>query len=147
MDEIGVVKSIDGITAKVMVSRKASCCENCGKDVCDVPESGVETEAINTIGASVGQKVSIVTESYTYLKGAMLIYVLPVVALILGAILGKLYLPGYFHKTDSDLLAALGGFLMFFASLVLVRILSSGMNRKTEYKPVIKSIVEDENNG
>ncbi len=145
MEEIGVVKSIDGITAKVVVSRKGSCCENCGKDVCDIPESGVETEAINAAGASVGQKVRIVMKSYTYFKGAMLIYVLPVFALILGAVLGKIYLPGYFHKTDSDLLAALGGFLMFFASLVLVKILSSGMNRKTEYKPVIESIVEGEN--
>ncbi len=147
MEEIGVVKSIDGITAKVVVSRKASCCESCEKDVCDVPESGIETEAINAAGASVGQKVKIVMKSYSYFKGAMLIYVLPVFALIIGAVLGKLYLPAYFPETDSDLLAAAGGFLLFFVSLVPAKVLSSGMNKKTEYKPVIESIVEDNKNG
>ncbi|NOZ68358.1 MAG: SoxR reducing system RseC family protein [Deferribacteres bacterium] len=146
-EEIGVVKSIDGMTARVLVSRKASCCESCEKDVCDVPEEGVETEAINAVGASVGQKVKIVMKSYSYFKGAMLIYVLPVFALIIGAVLGKVYLPAYFPKTDSDLLAAAGGFLLFFISLLPLKILSSGMNKKTEYKPVIESIIAEGKNG
>ena len=60
MEETGIVKSIDGVIAKVLVSRKSSCCESCEKDSCDIPENGIETEAINTAGAKVGQKVKIV---------------------------------------------------------------------------------------
>ena len=93
MEEIGIVKSLDGTRAKVMVSRKSSCCESCGKDSCDVPAQGIETEAINTIHAKVGQQVKIVMKPYSYMKGALLIYIIPVIALIAGVMAGNVYLP------------------------------------------------------
>lgn len=142
MEEIGVVKSIDGMTARVIVQRKNSCCESCEKPACDIPDTGIETEAINAAGAKVGQKVKIVMSAYSYLKGAMAIYVLPVFALIAGAIAGKVYLTPYFRTVDSDLVAAIGGFAALFASLIVIKIITARMSRKTEYKSVIKSIVE-----
>ena len=142
MEEIGVVKSIDGISAKVVMQRKSSCCESCEKDACDIPDNGIETEAINRAGAKVGQKVKVVMSAYSYLKGAMAIYVLPVFALIAGAIVGKVYLTPYFGTVDSELVAAIGGFAAFFASLILIKIIAARMSRKTEYKSVIESIVE-----
>jgi sigma-E factor negative regulatory protein RseC len=142
MEEIGVVKSIEGITARVVVSRKSSFCESCEKDTCDIPENGIETDAINTAGAKVGQRVKISLNPYTYFKGAMLVYILPVFALIAGAIFGKMRLAPYFGNTDSELIAAIGGFLALFASLILIKIIAARMNRKTEYKSVIESIVE-----
>jgi sigma-E factor negative regulatory protein RseC len=142
MHEIGIVKSIDGVKAIVKVSKKSSCCESCEKEICDISEDGIETEAINEAGASIGQKVKLVMKSYTFVKGALVIYILPIIALIAGAILGNLYLPGYFSETDSDLLAALGSFLLFFASLILVKLIVSRMEKKTEYKSVIESIME-----
>jgi len=142
MQEIGIVKSVDGTIAKVLVSRKGSPCENCSQDTCTIPEKGLEAEAINEIGAKVGQKVKIVMTTYTFYKGALLIYALPIVALIGGAIAGKLYLPIYINVKDSDLLAALGGFIALILSFVVIKIIMSRSNRKTEYKSVIKSIVE-----
>jgi len=142
MNEIGIVKSIDGVFAKVIVGRKNSCCEPCEKDTCDIPENGAETEALNVAKAAVGQKVKIVMKPHTYLKGALILYVLPIFALFLGAILGKIYLPAFINGIDSDLLSALGGFLVFLASLVLVKFLSSGMARKTEHKSFIEEILD-----
>jgi sigma-E factor negative regulatory protein RseC len=142
MQEIGIVKSIDGVIARVMVTKKSSFCENCTKDSCDIPEDGVETDAFNAVGAKVGQKVRIELKSYTYYKGALLVYVLPVIALIAGAILGKIYLPAYLNGTDSDLLAAIGGFLSFLVSLLFVKLLVKRMEGKTESKSVIESVLE-----
>lgn len=107
-----------------------------------MPEGGVETEAINAAGAQVGQKVKVVMKSFTYIKGAVLIYILPIAALIGGAIAGKIYLPDILGWADTDLAAALTGFVAFFASFVLVKVLSSRMDRKLEYQSVIESIVE-----
>jgi sigma-E factor negative regulatory protein RseC len=143
MHELGKVKSIDGVIARVVVARKSSCCESCEKDVCDIPDDGIETEAINEAGAKTGQKVKIVMKSYTFIKGAILLYVLPVFSLISGAILGKMYLPAYFVETDSDLLAALAGFVFFIISLLIIIFLADRMNKKTEYRSVIESIVEE----
>jgi sigma-E factor negative regulatory protein RseC len=141
MQEIGIVKSVDGPIAKVLIARKSSCCDKCEKDVCDIPEDGVETEAINTAGAEVGQRVRVVMKSFTYVKGAVVLYVLPIFALILGAILGKMYLPSIYADVDSELLAAAGGFSAFFLSFLPVKILSSRMNKNTASRSVIESVV------
>ena len=74
MEETGIVKSIDGINARVLVSRKNSYCESCEKDSCDFPENGIETEALNEAGAAVGQKVKVVMKSYTFIR--LLLYIL-----------------------------------------------------------------------
>ncbi len=142
MQEIGIVKSIEGSTARVMISREGSPCESCAQDACSIPEKGIETEAVNIAGAKAGQKVNVAMTSYTYYKGALLIYVLPVVALIGGAILGNMYLPAYIHVNDPDVLAVIGGFSAFIISLLAVKIIMSKLNKKTAYQSVIVSIVE-----
>jgi sigma-E factor negative regulatory protein RseC len=141
VQEIGIVKHIDGIFAKVIIGRKNSCCESCEKESCDIPENGIETEAINAVGASIGQKVKIVMRSHTYIKGALVVYALPVFALIAGAIFGKIYFPVFFKNTDSDLMAAGGGFLALLLSLVLVKFLAGRIEGKTENKSVIEEII------
>ncbi len=142
MEEIGVVKSIDGTIAKVLVSKQESPCENCTQDTCTIPEKGLETEAINKIGAKVGQKVKIVMTTDTFYKGALLMCVLPIAALIVGAIAGKIYLPVFINVKDSDLLAALGGFIALILSVVVIKIIMSRWNKNTEHKSVIESIME-----
>ncbi len=143
MMDTGTVKSIDGINARVLITRQSGPCDHCTEEVCTVPEDGIETEAINAIGAKVGQKVKIVMKSYTYVKGTFLIFILPVVALITGAVLGKLYLPPLFTGTDSDLLEAGAGFAAFIGSFILVKLVINRMDRTAESKSVIDSIVEE----
>jgi len=143
IEETGTVTSVDGITAKVIISRERSCCEKCEKDHCDVPAEGIEMEVINEAGAAVGQKVKVVMKSYTYIKGAFLIYILPVIALFAGAVAGKLYLPAYISVEDTDTLAALGGFIAFIIVIVFIKMIFSKINKQTEYKSVIESIMEE----
>jgi len=142
MEETGIIKSIDGMTAKVVVARRSSCCENCEKDACDIPEDGVETEAINAAGARVGQRVKIVMSTLTYFKGTFLVYIIPIVALITGAILGATYLPLFIKGTDPDQLAALGGFALLFISLVVIKVVFSFIEKKTEYRSIIEKVIE-----
>jgi sigma-E factor negative regulatory protein RseC len=92
-------------------------------------------------GADVGQRVKVVMKTYTYVKGTLLIYAFPVIALFAGAILGKIYLPSYINRLDSEMLSAIGGFFAFIVSLLVVKLFMSSMNNKTEYKSVIKEII------
>jgi sigma-E factor negative regulatory protein RseC len=143
MVETGIVKSLDGINARVMISRPSGPCDHCTQETCTIPEKGIETEAINTAGAKVGQKVKIAMKTYTYVKGIFLLYILPLIALIIGAVLGKLYLPPFFAGTDSDLLAAGAGFSAFLVSMIVVKLIINLMDRTAETKPVIESIMEE----
>jgi sigma-E factor negative regulatory protein RseC len=142
MQEIGIVKDTDGIFARVVIGRKNSCCESCEKETCDIPENGVETEAINTANAKIGQKVKVVMKTQTYIKGILILYALPILAFFTGAVLGEMYLPRIFGGTDSQLLAAFGGFFLFFASFGLIKTLSKRLEKKTENKSVIEAVIE-----
>jgi sigma-E factor negative regulatory protein RseC len=140
---VGEVKSVEGSTATVLVESGASCCEQCQKDTCDISSKGVETVALNLARAKVGQKVNVGMKTVTYLKGAVIIYVLPVLALFAGAVLGWTYLPSHFPATDPNILSAAGAFFLFFLSFIFVKILAGRLEKKTEHKPVIESIIEE----
>lgn len=141
MDEIGVVQSIDGINAKVVVERK-SACDQCTEGKCLVTDGGAIIDALNTVHAKEGQRVRVVFKPYTYLKGSILIYGVPALSLIIGAVLGKEVLSDFIESVDPDLLSAIGGFGMLIIALIGVRILSRRMERKIEYKPVIEEIIQ-----
>lgn len=140
MDEIGIVKTVNGVLAKVSVERK-SACDSC-KAGCHVTDAGAEIEAFNQAKASVGQKVKISMKAYSYLKGSVLVYGIPALALIVGAIIGKEFFSRYFTQTDSDTVSAIFGFSALILSLVIVKMLAGRMEKKTEYKPVIVEILK-----
>ncbi len=142
MEETGVVKSISGRLAIVIVERK-SACDQC-KAGCKVTDSGAEIEALNLAKAEIGQKVRVVMKPYTYLKGSIIIYGIPAIFLILGAIIGKEVLPPirYFNKIDPDILSAITGFGAFLISFIIVKMWSNMFEKKIEHKPVIQEILE-----
>ena len=82
-------------------------------------------------------------KTLTFLKEVLVLYVLPIVALLTGAVLGRSYLPAYFRGTSPDVLSAAGGFFLFLISLLTARLFSRKMEKKTEDKPVIESIIEE----
>jgi sigma-E factor negative regulatory protein RseC len=142
MFTVGVVKSVDGQTAKVFVEIGGGCCDHCEKDVCDVSTQGVETDALNPVHARVGQKVRISMKTFTYVKGALVLFILPICGLFVGAFLGRVYLPAYIHSAGADILSAVGGIFLLGVSLILAKLLSAKMGKKVEHRPVIESIIE-----
>lgn len=142
MEEVGIVKGLSGSLAIVVVERK-SFCDQC-KAGCKVTDSGAEIEALNLAKARIGQRVRVVMKPYTYLKGSIIIYGVPALALIVGAIVGKEFLSliYLFKNLDPDIVSAIAGFGAFILSFLVVKIWSKGLERKIEYKPVVQEILE-----
>ena len=141
MEEIGTVKSTMGAFAKVSVPRK-SVCEGCTAGTCKPAEQSMEIDAVNKAGAKAGQKVRVVIKSYTYLKGSILVYGIPAIALIVGAVVGKEIFSHQFKDTDPDILSAIFGFSLFLIAFLGIKIWSLTAEKKTETKPVIEEILE-----
>ncbi len=142
INETGTVTEVDGIMAKVAVQKKNSC-EGCtAGGACKTTAEGAEIEALNPVHAEVGQTVRISIAPYTYLKGTMLVYGIPVVALIAGAIAGKNIGEKYFADMNSDMFAAIAGFGLLVLSLLGIKLWSNKMESNTEYKPVIEEVVD-----
>jgi len=141
MEEIGVVKSTSGVVAIVSVERK-SACEQCSGG-CRITDSGAELEAINRAKAITGQKVRVVLKPYAYLRGSVVVYGLPALALILGAVTGKEVFSGLFHSLDPDIVSAIFGFSAFILAFIAVKIWSVRIEKEAAYKPVIEEILEE----
>lgn len=142
MEEIGVVRSIDGVFAKVSVPKK-SMCEHCTAGTCHMTDEGAEIEALNAARAQVGQRVRVALKPISYLKGSLMLYGLPAVALIAGAIAGKEYLSRFFRGTDPDGVAALAAFGAFALSFIVIKLWSRRAEKKVQYKPVIEEILSE----
>jgi len=141
MEEIGTIKSIDGLFAVVSVPRKSSC-EGCSLGICKPEEQFMEIEALNAAKAAVGQKVRVAMKSYSYMKSAGIVYGIPALALVLGAVAGKelfsRYLPGF----DPDIISAMSGFGGFILAFIVIRLWTGSAAKRTESKPVIEEILE-----
>jgi sigma-E factor negative regulatory protein RseC len=141
VEEVGIIKNIDGMTATVSIPRKSTC-EGCSFSACKAGKEGMLIEALNPVNARVGQKVKIAMRPYTYLKGPAIVYGIPAVVLVAGAVLGKEVLSRYFVRTDPDILSAVSGFIAFTLSFLLIKIWSKKIANRQDIKPVIEEILE-----
>ncbi len=141
VEEVGIVKNIEGAVAKIAIPKK-NACEGCSLGICKEQEQSMEIEAINTIHARVGQKVRIVLRSYSYLQGSIIVYGIPAIGLIAGAVLGKELLSPYFPNLDPDAVSALFSFSVCILSFLAVKLWSRKAAREEQRKAVIEEILD-----
>ncbi len=140
IEEIGIVTSTEGTTAHVNVPKKSTC-EGCTAGSCTSGEQSMEIIAFNKAGAEAGQKVKVLIHSSAYMKGTLIIYGIPALALVSGAVFGKEFMSELFIATDPDILSAIFGFGFLGLSFVGVKIWSNHKADKTESGPVIEEIL------
>jgi len=139
----GIVTKVDSSTAWVKCSKSAAC-ESCkAKDFCNTvggSDDTVEIEAINAVGAKVDDRVTISFETSSLLKVSFLIYMVPVLFLILGVVIGD-KIAGIFNY-DQSICSMLVGFLFLVTAFFFVKTKGSKMSEKDEYKPKIIKILK-----
>jgi sigma-E factor negative regulatory protein RseC len=100
----------------------------------------MEVEAFNDAGAVVGDRIVLRVASGALLKVSFMLYVFPILLLILGAIVGQILGPAL-HYDPSSFSLLLGG-TCFGLAFILIRVRSSRMARKTEYRPRIVRVLK-----
>jgi len=143
MDEDGVVRSVEGDHAVVSLTDQGGC-ESCpSAGICHAEGNERRVNALNPVGARPGQRVRVTMHAQMYLKGTLLVYALPVIALIAGAISGQLLAGAYLPTVDPDLAAAglgLGGMVAVFLG---AKRWSRKVEKSERYLPVIEKILDD----
>ena len=134
INEYAYVVEVNGADAVVKAERKSSCeaCsinKGCGTSVLAsvLGKRSLELSVRNDIGASVGDNVIVGIPDSVILRGSILIYLVPVLTLLLGAIFGTIVSP-QLNLADgfvaiSGILGLLLGFL--FARSILQKISGS----------------------
>lgn len=90
-EQIGIITGIDpGGWATVLSDRREGCggCHSGHESHHSLTGSKFESRATNTLGAQPGDLVKISLNSSSFFKGVALIYLLPIAALMIGALSG-----------------------------------------------------------
>ena len=87
--EQGVIERVSGQKAMVRIERTSACATCESRGACEVgSDKNMVVEVANYLGAGKGDYVEISVSSGSFLKLSILVYFLPVVALVAGAFAG-----------------------------------------------------------
>ena len=142
--EEGIVTKINENTSQTawVKTSQSSACKSCSsRHSCSQDSQGKEreVEAINLVGAQVGDRIQISIESGSLLKATFLLYIFPVICMLCGGLVG--------NRLSADIglapspAAALVAAISFVGAMVVVRAGAGRMALKTEYRPKITRII------
>ena len=142
----GIITKVYFSTACVKCAKSAAC-ESCSaKGFCDTMGGGsgsnedVEVEAINAVGAKVDDRVTISFETSSLLKVSFLVYMVPVLFLILGVVIGDKIAPIFNY--DQSIFSVLVGSLFLLAAFFFVNAKGKELSKKDAYQPKIIRILK-----
>ena len=133
--EHGIVTQATPAVAQIKTNRAAACEICTAKDSCGTLHRGREItfEVPNTLGVQAGDTVLIGMKTKSALQLTFLIYIVPILCLVIGALTGDALAP--YFQINASFFAMVLGFSFFGLAFFILHKKSAGMNRKTEYKP------------
>ncbi len=138
--EEGLVIAVENGAARIR-TKQSTACESCAsRSSCNAMGGGndMEVEAVNTVGAKAGDTVILKIETTPLLKATFLIYILPILCLFAGAIIGQEC--ARFFQLNASAVSVGVGFLFFIISLLFVRSKAHQMAGRADYKPTVLRI-------
>lgn len=133
--EQGIVIEVIDNVAKIKVGRHNDC-SNCG----GCPGSdNVIISANNKIGATVGQRVVFDVKDVNVLSGAFVVFILPLIAIFLGVLLGGGI--GKYIGYNIHIFQIAGGIITFLLSIIFVKLFDKAATESEKAKPEIIGIL------
>jgi len=146
IEEVGIVVELKGKHTVVVMCKKSSLCEHCATSgSCAIGDDATSrlVEAQNMLGATIGDEVCISTTTRSFLQSSFLLYIVPLIALVIGAVAGKLVGENLVTGLDPNLLSAIFGVFFMVGSFVLLRVGSSVLEKES-YMPKVVAILHSE---
>jgi sigma-E factor negative regulatory protein RseC len=134
-EEEGIVDRVEGGTAYVK-TRRGDACEHChAKDGCHAMGGGKEMEVAvaNTLDAKPGDRVMVSVEDGAFLQASLLVYGVPAVALVAGALAGEQLGPLWGFGRDT--VSALTGLVFLAVTFAGVRFVANSLGVRERWKP------------
>jgi YHS domain-containing protein/positive regulator of sigma E activity len=134
MRETGtVITTQRGVATVQFVPKEA--CEHCGaKGFCHPSPGKMTAEAVNSVGALVGDEVVIETEAGTSMLAASLVFLVPVLSLILGYLAAR-------KIWGSEPAATAGAIVLMLISVIVLAYFDRKVLKPKRFMPRIKEIV------
>lgn len=146
IEEVGTVVELKGKLVAVVMCTKSSLCENCATNGnCALGDDGNTRliEVQNPLAAVIGEQVRIATTTKSFLQSSFLLYIVPLIALVIGATAGMLIGENYRTGLDPNLLSAIFGLFFMSGSFVILRVGSSVLNKESYMPKIVEILRED----
>ena len=131
--EYGTIVELKGRQIAVVICQKQSACKHCpSSGACQIGDDGKSmlVESFNQIGAEVGDKVKVVTSTKHFLQSSFVLYIVPVIGLLIGAIVGQAIADNTDIGIDPPLLAALIGVAFMVGTFLTIRVGTNSLKRE-----------------
>ena len=129
--------------AMVVTQRKDACHSCQASQFCHALTdcSKLETKALNKVGAGVGDLVTIHLSSHTVLKGAFVLYLIPALGLLTGAVAGSDFSKQLaLGETGVAILFGMAGLALgFIITAMISRRMSAGNRLTPEITHIVKT--------
>lgn len=149
IEEVGTVVELKGKHTAVVMCKKSSLCKNCATHSSCVLGDDERTRLIevqNGLGAEVGEQVRIATTTKSFLHSSFLLYIMPLIALLIGASAGKLLGENLDAGLDPNLLSAIFGVFFMIGSFVLLRVGTRALTQENFMPKVVEILKEAPDN-
>ena len=141
--ENAIVVAIENNETWIETQRKSACGQcsankGCGTSVLSkvIGNKLSKMKAINKIDALVGDEVVVGLNEKNLLKGAFMMYMLPLLFLFLFSFLGQ-FIAESLQFNNSELLVIIFAGLGFYLGMKRVKFFSASVNKDENYQPVI----------
>jgi len=139
--EEGIITRVPGADTAYIVTRRATACEGCSeRHLCHATSGDreIEVEAANPVHAEAGDTVMVAFKTNQLVRLAFMLYIFPIIALVIGAVLGDSIAPNF--GGDPSVFAAVFGFLFFGIALWAIKLKDKQAKKTGQYRPVIVKI-------
>lgn len=140
IEEKATVLAIEGDYALLQTQRRASCesCsvkQGCGTSVLAKLTSQRSAQILvkNTLNAEIGNELVIGINDNALVKGSLLVYALPLILLLMGAVLGEML--AHAAGLNAELMSIVTAAAGFVLAMILIRASLSKSKFKNEMQP------------
>jgi len=135
-----IIEVVDKKTAKLKMQRH-SACASCGKCATTSEKKDIIVEVDNTLGAQVGDKVKVNMETVNVLKAAAIVYIVPLVALLVGTIGTYFVLNLLKISTNVETISGAIGLVSMLISFLILKKNDNKFRDSREYIPIVTEVV------
>lgn len=145
MREEGIVVESCGDRARIRVERSSACGRCSARALCHpFGETYNMMEVANTVGACKGQRVVVAVEPDRLVKNSLVVYGIPLAALIAGATLGAQIASTSGGGDTTDIGAIIGAAISLGLALVAVHAVDRAASRKVGSLPRIVGVLREQ---
>ena len=140
MDRAGIIVSQMGEYSKVKLVRHTAC-GSCGACQLGDEQKDILLVAKNTVKAKNGDLVEVSMATNSVLSAAFIMYVIPLVGLFAGLLIGQMLFAG------NDVLTALTGLAVMALAFVIIKLNDKRFLRNEKYTAQILKVLQSEHEG